>query len=131
MTTPPIETPERPSLAIDRQEQSRWRSIIRVFAIIGAIMGLALIGNEILENITCEGQAYCGKIHLSTFFVGLSMFGLCLLILQKGDVSLSFQQAAATGTIVRSWFTRAGRATDAPNTVVTTVVEKPVTPLEG
>lgn len=118
-------TDPRVSTTASRFTDGAWRSVIRIFAVVGALLGLALIGNEIFENITCEGLAYCAKIHLSTFFVGLSMFGLCLLILQKGDVSLSLQQAAATGSIIRGWFTRSGRSTDAPGTTVTTVVEQP------
>lgn len=115
----------RPSDRIRSVQDLQWRSVIRIFAVVGALVGMALIANEAFENITCNGQAWCAKIHLSTFFVGLTLFGLCLLILQKGDVSLSIREARDTAVVVREIFARRGRNNDAPGTVVTTEVAKP------
>ncbi len=119
-------TAPRPSSGTQQQDR-RWRSVIRIFAVTLSLVGVTLLANEVVENVTCTGEAFCSKIHLSTGLWGLAFFGLGLLILQKGDVSLSLQEAASTGTIVRGWFTRAGRASDAAGTKVTTVVVPPPT----
>lgn len=119
---------KRTSESIRSVQDIRWRSVIRIFATVGVFIGLALIANEAIENITCSGEAWCSKIHMSTFFIGLTMFGFCLLILQKGDVSLSMKEARETAVVVREIFTRRGRASDTPGTVVRTEVEKPAAP---
>lgn len=106
------------------QQDRQWRGVIRVFAIIVAIFGLVLFANEIVEQVRCT-TSLC-KLHLSTMLWGVSLLSLGLLILQRGDVSASLKDAAATGTIVRGWFTRGGRATDPEGTKVTTVVRTPV-----
>ncbi len=119
---------DRISLGV-RLQEGRWRSVIRVFAVVIAVLGLILIGNEILENVTSCGAAGCSRIHLGTMLWGVTLLSLGLLILQKGDVALSLEQAATTGTIVRGWFTRSGRASDLPGTKVTTVVTPPIPPV--
>lgn len=118
MTDPSI----RPSAGTVKQDRE-WRSVIRLFAIVVAIFGLVLFAIEIWEQVRCAKDV-C-KLHLATMLWGVTLLSLGLLILQKGDVSMSLKDAAATGTIVRGWFTRSGRATDPAGTSVTTVVSPP------
>lgn len=117
-------TPERPSAGATVRQDNRWKSVIRVFAVISAILGLVLIANEIFENVTSCNAGACIRIHLSTMLWGLALLSLGLLILQKGDVSTSLQEFTATGTIVRGWWAgrRIGDKINAPSAVVRPIV---------
>lgn len=111
-----------------------WRSIIRLFAILMAILGLVLVIHEIWENVMCPAVAingvitaratYCAKIHLSSMLWGVALTSLGMLIIQKGDVSESLSDFAKTGTVVRSWWPGGRRSTDQPVVVEQPVVEK-------
>ncbi len=118
MTDPTL----RPSAGTQRQDRE-WRSVIRLSAIPIALTGLVLMGNETLEQVRCTKDV-C-KLHLGTMLWGVGLFSLAMLVWQKGDVASSLKVAADTGTIVRGWFTRAGRATDPEGTKVTTVITPP------
>lgn len=108
-----------------------WRSVIRIFAVAMALIGLSIVFHEIWENIMCPAltlpngdmvrAGYCAKIHLGPMMWGIALMSLGLLILQKGDVSTSLTDAARVGTVVRSWWPGGRRATDQP-----VVVEQPV-----
>ncbi len=125
MTSPP--TP-RPSVSASAFPDGPWKSVIRIFCIVVGIMGLALIGNEIVGSITCPDQLRelpCSHISLSAMFWGVALVVFALLTLQRGNVSTSLDQAVAAGSVIRGWFTRSGRATDVPGTTVDTVVTVP------
>lgn len=115
-------TPSRPSLNTEaRQEESHWKRVIRWFAVVAAILGLLMIGNEILENIISHGTS---KVHLSTMLWGITLLSFGLLIIQRGDVSTSVREVTAAGDVVSTWW-RKGRGSDKPGTVVQTTVAQP------
>lgn len=99
-----------------------WRSVIRIFAITLALLGLVLMFHEILENVWCI-EDHC-KIHLSTMMWGLTLLSFGLLILQKGDVSVSLTEIVEKGSIVRGWWP--GRRSDDPKGTIVTVIEEKV-----
>lgn len=120
MTDP---TPSRESSGSIKQDRE-WRSVIRLAAVPIALIGLALMVNETLEQLRCAPGATC-KLHLSTMLWGIGLFSFACLIWQKGDVSKSLDQVTSAGDRVRGWFTRSGRSTDAAGTKVTTIVSPP------
>lgn len=118
---------ERISATVGAVTEGPWRSIIRVFAIVFAIFGLILIGNEIIENIVSCNAGACARLHLGTMLWGVALATFGLLAIQKGDPKEALDDVLSGGSVVRGWlFTRIGRSTDAPGTKVTTVVEPPV-----
>lgn len=104
-----------------------WRAVIRIFAVTIALLGVALVANEILENISSCNADHCVRIHLSTMLWGLTCLSLGLLILQKGDVSMSLRDLTSTGNAVATWFGR--RAYDRKSGRVAAVAEDPAVPL--
>lgn len=88
------------------RETQFWRAVIRIFAVIAAILGLVVITNEILENIMSCNAGECTRIHVATMTWGLTLLALGLLVLQKGDVSMSLRDLTATGNAVATWFGR-------------------------
>lgn len=87
-------------------QANRWRSVIRIIAVVVALLGMALVVNEILENIFSCNAGACTRIHLSTMLWGLTLLSFGLLVLQKGDVSMSLRDLTSTGNAVATWFGR-------------------------
>lgn len=99
-----------------------WRSVIRIFAVFAAALGLLLITNEILENVSSCNAGACVRVHVSTMLWGLTLLSFGLLILQKGDVSMSLRDMTRAGDVVSTWFGR--RSYDRKSGKVTTVTEE-------
>lgn len=109
-------------------ETARWREAIRFAVIPLLLLGLAFMGREAWEILTCPRGTTC-HVHASTMMWGIGIFLLALLIWQRGNVSASIRDAVEAGASIRArWFTRPGRETDQPGTTVTTVVAEPVDP---
>lgn len=110
-----------------------WRSVIRIFAVTMALLGLMLVFNEIWENVTCQALT-CAKIHLSTMLWGLTLLSFGLLIIQKGDVSVSLRDLTSTGNSVATWFGRrvydrkSGKVAVVEHTEETAIVVAPAEP---
>ena len=118
--------PFRPSLSATAFPDGPWRSVIRIFAVVLALIGMALMGDQVIVNITCDGARYCSKIQLGAMGWGAGLLVVSLLVLQSGNVSQSVHEAVQEGSIVRGWFSfRRGRGTDAPGTTVATAVISP------
>jgi uncharacterized membrane protein YozB (DUF420 family) len=83
-----------------------WRSVIRILAVMAALLGLVLIANEILENIRSCNVGACTRIHALTMAWGIVLLALGMLVLQKGDVSMSLRDLRETGNAVATWFGR-------------------------
>ena len=97
-----------------------WRSIIRIMATVAALFGLVLMGNEILEQITSCNVGRCERIHLGPMLWGITLMAFGLLILQRGDVTMSLKDITTAGNHVASWFGR--RAYDRKSGKVAAVV---------
>lgn len=108
------------------QRSDFWRSVIRILAVTAALLGLVLIANEILENIrTCNSGA-CTRIHMVTMAWGITLLALGMLVLQRGDVSMSLRDLTATGNAVATWFGR--RAYDRKSGAIAAVTTETKTP---
>lgn len=88
------------------EARERWRSIIRIMASVAAMFGLILIGNEILEQVTSCNVGPCARLHLSPMLWGLTLLSFGLLVLQRGDVTMSLRDITAAGNHVATWFGR-------------------------
>lgn len=116
--------PLRESVGTQKQD-SAWREHIRFAVTPLLVLGLAFMGKEAWEILTCPRQETC-HVHASTMAWGIGLFLLALLIWQRGNVSSSIKEAVEAGADIRArWFTRPGRETDRVGTTVTTVVKEP------
>lgn len=83
------------------------RGVIRTFALIVGLFGLLLISGEVVEQVICKFDRQCGEsIHLSPMLWGFSLLVFSMLVMQKGDVTVSLREFVTAARSVGVLFGR-------------------------